>query len=357
MSVILRKRENIDGTTSLRLYIWHNGRYTVETLKHLQLAKPSNTQDREANKDKLNQAKKIVIARAAELEANNYNITSDLGKKTIVLDWMQAYVNGYKKKDIRAVAGALNRFRDFLTIEENKPRLTFNQINALLIEDFIEYLESKSKGEGAASYYARFKKMIRQAYRKKYMKENVLDYVERSPSGKAAKKDFLTTDEIKELVKTPTESDQVRRAAIFCLMTGLRWVDVSGLKWKNINLKEKVLNLAQSKTGEALQNPLNDAAIKILPEPGAPAELVFNLPTANGANKTLKAWVKRAGITKKITWHNLRHSAGTNMALNEVDLLTISKVLGHNTVKYTQRYVNTANELKQAATNKLNIEL
>ena len=53
MSVILRKRKNADGTTSLRLDIFHNGQRTIETLKHLKLAKQSNVLDRENNKELL----------------------------------------------------------------------------------------------------------------------------------------------------------------------------------------------------------------------------------------------------------------------------------------------------------------
>jgi hypothetical protein len=81
-----------------------------------------------------------------------------------------------------------------------------------LIEDFIDYLENKSTGEGAASYYNRFKKMIKQAYRKRLMKDNVLDFVERKVSGKAKKKDILTLDELKILAATPTESSEVKKA-------------------------------------------------------------------------------------------------------------------------------------------------
>ena len=85
--------------------------------------------------------------------------------------------------------------------------------------------------------------------------------------------------------------------------------------------------------------------------------MVFDLPTANGANKTLKAWVKRAGITKKITWHNARHSFGTNIVYHGAATSTASSLLGHSSMKYTQRYVNAANDLKERSTDKLNIEL
>ncbi len=356
MSVVLRKRKNSDGTTTLRLDIYHNGQRTVETLKHLKLAKPSNLLDREQNKGRIRQAEEIAVTRASELEANNYNMVTDAGKKTIITTWMQSYIDSYSKKDKRNLQGALNRFTAFLS-EEKKTGLTFGNLTALLIEDFIDFLEANSTGEGALSYYNRFKKMVKHAYRRKLMKENVLDFVEKTVKGKAKKKDILTIEELKLLGGTATESDQVKKAFLFTCVTGLRWIDLKALRWKNISIKERQVILKQSKTGEALTIPLNDTALKLLNEPGDEKENVFNLPTANGANKTLKAWIKRAGITKAITWHNGRHSFGTNLIYNDVDVLTASKLLGHTTMKHTQRYVNTANEMKERATNKLNFDL
>jgi integrase len=356
MSVILRKRKNADGTFSLRLDIYRDGQRSVETLKHLKLVKPSNQIDRESNKKMWQQGEAIAIARAMELEANNYNMASDIGKKAIVTVWMQNYVAGYTKKDKRNMQGVLNRFANYLT-EINKSDLTFGNLTALIIEDFIDYLEARSIGEGAASYYNRFKKMIKQAYRRKLMKDNVLDFVERRAKGKARRKDTLTLDELKILAATPTESSEVRRAFLFACVSGLRWIDVKGLKWHSVNLESKQMNLRQSKTEVDVAVPLNDTAIKLLEKAGAPNENVFDLPTANGANKTLKAWVKRAGIQKAITFHNGRHSFGTNLIFNNVDVLTASKLLGHTSTAQTQRYVRASEEMKQAATNKINIDL
>lgn len=356
MSVQLRKRKNADGSTSLRLDIYRNGQRTIETLKHLKLSKVSNVMDREENKKLLQQAEAIRVTRASELEANNYSLVSDAGKKTIVTIWMQSFIDGYTKKDKRNMQGALNRFSDYLA-EIKLTGLTFGNLSPLIIEDFIDYLETKSIGEGAASYYNRFKKMTKQAYRKKLMKDNVLDFVERKVKGKAKKKDTLTLDELKTLAATPTESREVRKAFLFSCVTGLRWIDVKGLKWQSINVVSHKMNVTQSKTGEVVDINLNDTAIKLLGNPGESTKPVFDLPTANGANKTVKAWVKRAKISKVITWHNARHSFGTNLIFNEVDVFTASKLLGHTSMKHTQRYVRTADEMKQKATDKINIEL
>ncbi len=356
MSVKLRKRKNSDGTVSLRLDIYNDGERKIETLKHLQLEKTSTIVDRERNKKKLQQAEEIAIARASNLQANDYSMVSDAGKKTIVVDWMQNYVNQYKKKDVRNMQCVLNKFKTFLN-DENKTGLTFGNLAPLLIEDFIEYLESICTGEGAKSYYNRFKKMVKQAYRKNLLKANPIDNVEKKVKGKAKKKDILTLPEIKKLAGTPTESSEVRRAFLFSCVTGLRWIDVKKLKWNSIRLESKEMNIDQSKTGENVSTPLNNTAIQLLKEAGKNDDLVFTLPSANGANKTLKAWVKRAKIGKAITWHNARHSFGTNLIYNDVDILTTSKLLGHTSMKHTQRYVKASQEMKEAATDKVNFDL
>lgn len=356
MSVTLRKRKNANGTTSLRLDIFHNGVRKIETLKHLQLSKPTTLLDREHNKKKLQQAEEIAITRAAQLQADNYNMVADSGKKTIVTAWMQTYVDNYKKKDIRMMQAATDRFADFLK-EEKKEGLTFMNLTPLLIEDFMEFLDNRSYGEGAMSYYKRFKKMIKQAYRKNLLKENPADKVEKKLKGKAAKKEILTLEELKVLAATPIASNEVKRAFLFCCVTGLRWIDVNNLKWGNIRLDTNEMNLSQSKTDEPVFTPLNNTAIKLLQEPGTKDDYVFSLPSHSGANKTLRAWVKRAKIDKKITWHNSRHSFGTNLIYNDVDVLTASKLLGHTSMKHTQRYVDAAKEMKQTATEKINFDL
>ena len=359
MSVTLRKRKNANGTITLMLDIYHNGKRTYERLSHLQLAKPSNLLDRESNKELMQKAEAIRLARAVDLESTNYDIESEAGKNTIITVWMQSYVDAYTKKDKRTVQNVLNRFIKFLQLNK-KTGLTFSNITALIIEDFIDYLQEKSTGEGASSYYKRFKKMMKQAYRKRLMKTNVLDFVEKKVKGRAKKKDTLTLDELKTIAATKTESNEVRRAALFSCVTGLAWVDIKALTWSKIKLESNMLEVVRAKQeadNVTVTIPLNKTALTLLSEAGNPKEYVFNLPSANGANKTLKAWVKRAGIDKKITWHNLRHSYGTNLILNDVDVVTASKLLGHATLIQTNRYVNSAAELKQKATEKINIEL
>jgi site-specific recombinase XerD len=359
MAVNLTKRKNANGTTSLIIDYRHQGKRYREFLNHLQLCKPASPADREFNKRNLQLAEAIRVTKAAELQGSDYNVETVIDTNTSVIAWMNEYIESYTKADKRNMSGALGRFEDFLASKKIK-RLTFKSIDVFLIEDFIEYLEKHQKGEGPISYYKRFKKMLKHAYRKGYLKTNVLDKVERVCHGKAAKKDVLSIPEIQLLSQTPINSPEVRKAALFSCVTGLAWVDVKKLTWSQIKLQTKTIEFVRSKQKKdnvTYTNPLNDTAITLLGEPQDPDKLVFDLPTPDGANATLKDWVKRAKIDKKITWHNLRHSFGTNLIYNNIDILTTSKLLGHASTKHTERYIKASEEMLRSGTDKINIKI
>lgn len=356
MSVKLREKHNSDGSITPYLDIYHMGKRSYEFLINLKIRKPKSKEpiELQANRENRILAKKIELKRAQELSASDYAITTETGKRTEVVPWLQAYVDGYKKKDKRNMQGALNRFSKFLN-EEKLTGLTFGKLNEIVVSDFQDSLRASCTGEGSSSYFSRFKKMIKQAWRQKLIANNPAAEV-RTVQGTAKKRDILTLEEIQNLANTPTESDTIKRAFLFSCLTGLRWIEVSSLKWENINLAGKYVDVHQTKTDKHKRVNLNETAIKLLGDRGNKEKLVFNLPTANGANKTLKAWVKRAGIQKSITWHNARHSFGTNLLFTGANLAEARELLGHTSFKHTQRYVTAAAELKQKATEKLNIQ-
>ncbi|MGF1471932.1 MAG: tyrosine-type recombinase/integrase [Rubrobacteraceae bacterium] len=63
----------------------------------------------------------------------------------------------------------------------------------------------------------------------------------------------------------------------------------------------------------------------------------------------VKKYANAAGITKAISPHSIRHTVGTNMAVNEAPLLIIQHFLGHEDPKTTMRYIRRAEELASRA--------
>jgi integrase/recombinase XerD len=71
--------------------------------------------------------------------------------------------------------------------------------------------------------------------------------------------------------------------------------------------------------------------------------------TTRSVQNIVKKYVRAAGITKPISPHSIRHTVGTNMAVNEAPLLVIQQFLGHADPKTTLRYIRRAEELAARA--------
>jgi site-specific recombinase XerD len=71
--------------------------------------------------------------------------------------------------------------------------------------------------------------------------------------------------------------------------------------------------------------------------------------TTRSVQNIVKKYVRAAGITKAISPHSIRHTVGTNMAMNEAPLLVIQQFLGHADPKTTMRYIRRAEELAARA--------
>ena len=71
--------------------------------------------------------------------------------------------------------------------------------------------------------------------------------------------------------------------------------------------------------------------------------------TTRSVQNIVKKYVRAAGISKAISPHSIRHTVGTNMAVNEAPLLVIQQFLGHTDPKTTLRYIRRAEELASRA--------
>ncbi|MEP7266082.1 MAG: site-specific integrase, partial [Saprospiraceae bacterium] len=69
MGVQLRKRKNQDGSTSLYMDIYNNGRRYYDFLDHLKLLRANNPMESAANSEKLKLAKQIVTKKLLELQS------------------------------------------------------------------------------------------------------------------------------------------------------------------------------------------------------------------------------------------------------------------------------------------------
>jgi len=349
MPVYLRKRKNLDGTTSLLLDIWHDGKRSYEFLKECRLSNSRNPILKQEDKKKLSLAEQIKSKRAVQLQSGEYDIMPSFRQDIDFLAYFQAYLDKYKKKDARLLVACFNKFKRYLQ-DSNISSLNAKHLDEALVHDFKEFLEDSLNGESPANYFKKFKKVMKQALRDKIISVNhAAELTARRNEG--VKKDILNFDEIQLLAATPANNEQVKRAFLFSCLTGLRYCDIVPLKWESIN--GQVLKIKQQKTSKDVTIVLNDSALNLLGKPKKGAAAVFKLPSHTSCLNGLRSWCKAAGIQKHITWHCARHSFATNIIFYGSDVNSASSLLGHSSLAYTQRYLRIANELKEKAVQKL----
>lgn len=179
-------------------------------------------------------------------------------------------------------------------------------------------------------------------------------YLDRNPAlgvHKVAEKRcerFLDPGEVQRLLATLKDFEAKSPKAVvilrLLLVTGCRYGEIAGLRWREVDLQRGLIVLAKSKTG-ARTVYLNKAAVTQLSEVKRVLGSDYVFPASRGAGSykgTSKVWScvrQRAGLDG-VRIHDLRHTFASEALANGANLPEIAKLLGHAEVRTTARYAH-----------------
>ncbi|OJV19940.1 MAG: recombinase [Dyadobacter sp. 50-39] len=243
----------------------------------------------------------------------------------------------------------LRHTREFIFWKFNAKQMDVRKLNFQFISAFEFYLKSVKKvGHNATmKYLANLKKIVLICVKS--------EFIPRDPffAFKMAKHEVdrtaLTEQEMKSIEGKNFDIprlEQVRDIFLFCCYTGLAYADVAKLKASNIGegaVGEKWINIKRQKTDSVARIPLLPQASNLLRKYAnhAGVEQGFLLPVLS--NQKMNAYLKEIGdvcnIRKPITFHLARHTFATTVTLsNGVPIESVSRMLGHRSLKTTQIY-------------------
>lgn len=243
-----------------------------------------------------------------------------------------------------------NHIKQFIKEYYKEDDYRLKDIDYSFITKFEHFLKTKRNcnHNSALKYVNNFKKIIRIALANKWMDHDPL--INYRVKFEPVEREFLSQEEVDTLWSKELHFDRlilVRDMFVFSCYTGLAYSDVEKLSKSDITLGidgGRWIRINRTKTGTKSSIPLLPVAEQILeryadhPEVEN-SERMIPVFSNQKSNAFLKEIAIMCGITKPLTTHLARHTFATTITLtNGVPIETVSKMLGHQSLRTTQHY-------------------
>ena len=234
-----------------------------------------------------------------------------------------------------------------------------NDIKADKIEKFKKFLkeERKSSNSTINKYLSALSKMYNLGIESGIIKTNPVKTIKKLRE-ENHKIRYLTTEEEQRLYKVLESNFTYLKPIITCaLQTGMRRGEIFNLKWNNIDLDFRCIELLHTKSGKPRKIPISDTLMKIFEEIKPKSEYVFiNEQTGKpfvDIHNSFSTVLELANI-KNLRFHDLRHTVATRLVEKGIDLVVVKEILGHSKIDTTMRYAHAVPKRKLDAIAVLN---
>jgi len=258
--------------------------------------------------------------------------------------------NGFEANTLKSYRSSFKHLSAFVKHHYGMVDMDVKSLNHAFIVNYEFYLKTvcKCSGVSAAKYIKHLKKIVNNCLANRWLSDN--PFVNYRSKAKAKEKEFLMPQELEAIVVKSVTIDrlaQVRDIFVFCCYTGLCYADVQKLQRHQIATGidgEQWIFTTRQKTDTSSRIPLLPIAAEIVSKYAdhpqcSNKNLVLPVLSNQRMNSYLKEIADICGVTKILTFHMARHTFATTVTLsNGVPLETVSKMLGHNSIKTTQHY-------------------
>jgi len=313
---------------------------------------PKNQYERQQNKDNQAFAERILSKTILDIRSNEYGFFNEDKMELSFIDYFDKYCKTRNPK----TNAAFLFFKDYVY-----GKCRFKDLNEEICNGFRDYLlnVARNRRDGArlhhntaAAYFIQFLCVLNAAYKDKFLKVKLSDFVDTIPT-RATHRPYLTMTEAQRLHNTPCRYDVLFRASFFSIMTGLRISDILDLEWQDIKIAPDggpcIIKVIQ-KTQEEKLIYINNEALSYCGQPYPNGKVFYGL-TKEMTHKPLKQWLKDAGIEKDFSFHCFRHTFATLQLLGGTDIYTVSHQLTHAYISTTQIYVDLVDQKGRASAN------
>lgn len=244
----------------------------------------------------------------------------------------------------------LKHLKEFVLSKYAVKYFPIKNVNNEFIVEFDYYLRTTRKCENNSTvkYIRNFRKIIRNALANDLILKDPFNHYKGRVN--EVEKEYLTERELEKIQKkviTIPRLELVRDMFLFSCYTGLAYTDVEKLTYENIKIgvdNEKWIFTKRTKTKVISNIPLLPIALLLIKKYENHSEVkdkgvLMPILSNQKMNAYLKEIADICGISKILTFHIARHTFATTVTLsNGVPIESVSKMLGHKSIRTTQHY-------------------
>lgn len=221
------------------------------------------------------------------------------------------------------------------------------QINERTVFNWIDTYLRDGKKQTADHCLRYVKAFLSFCVRRNYSAHNPLQNTKSIKLDKKAPR-FLTKEEIATLLSISKETT-IYPIILTAIYTGMRLGELMRLQWPDIDLNNRTITVKKSKSGRFRSIPIHDTLLSEIVEICPRKDPVLNFKNFKSIFPDIRS---KSGI-KNFTFHDLRHTFASHLVMNGVDVVTVSKLLGHANIKTTMIYSHLSDGHVRDSINKL----
>ena len=242
---------------------------------------------------------------------------------------------------------------NFMKYKYNMEDIPLRSLTMRFMTDFTFYLSTvlRLKVSAYNDYLILLHKMMRLALKKHILKRDPFagHKIEKVPVNHR----YLTGEQFEKLLKAKLPTYRLchtRDLFVFSTFTGIGRADLANLTEDNIITKEdgsKWIHIARQKTKMECHIKLLDIPLRIIEKYRGEGKdgKMFYVPITGNLNRSLKMIAEQCGLDCHLTYYQSRHSFATLICLNNgVPIESISKMMGHSSIRTTQIYAEITNQ-------------
>jgi excisionase family DNA binding protein len=303
------------------------------------------------SKEEARLARQVAITKAMQQELGLRQRPERISFTQFSETYLETYAKINKRSwntDVSYVATMKSEFRT----------LYLDEIGPLQIENYKAYrLKQGVKQSTVNRCLAILRKMFTLAVEWGYLEKESIPKIKFFPEKDNRKERILAPDEERLLLESSYPT--LRSIITVALHSGMRLGEILGLRWNQVDLKSGMIRVERTKSGRTRLIEANTPLLRELTRLRSldgKSPYVFPNPETGKPLRTVKtafvAACRRAGIVG-LRFHDLRHTFASRLNAAGVDPITIMELLGHSSLKMTERYTHTTKEQRRQAVERL----